>query len=610
METNTWVPVGASKPIASRECFQTALRVWIDKPHTINRRLAGVKPRWERSLPPGGSVPDEDDSFVRRLNAADLDALPSFFADNTVPAKRSWKEGVQVAGFVLERDLLPKQIDKFGPTREVVAVFDDCAVFRNVSGASAISPSVTYRLRLSPDDGIHLELFGLKSADVDDSGVAWLREHVLPKVARWASSEPVNSKQVLVPSLNQVCIERYNAIYFNLKKKHGKHLCKIWPETTDPLKYVYEDISIASYLLTLWEQEKDEGASEPPTFVDVGCGNGLLVYLLAAEGYKGVGIDVRKRKIWDLYGPKTRLLEQAITPEVRLPEYSWWIGNHSDELTPWIPYLASRSRPDARVFLLPCCPFGFHGKYQRQHGNMSQYQSYLLFLQDLCRGLRFSVQLDRLRIPSTKRICLVCKPSDAAGDAGFGAGSPAAWKSVPDRIRWPSADPGESRTETAGDSNDGHGTEGFKPREGVEAVRNCTQLDRSFLDSTVDLIAKRLLQAEATDGEALPDRDHWNRGGVMHLRDLVQLLTEKDLQTLKSQCGGLQTLIRNHRHIFLVQKGLVSLNVPSTETRRRIQSKSGPASKCPPRKKQCWFFAHHPQGCPLTADSCHFLHGA
>ncbi|XP_042146599.1 probable tRNA (uracil-O(2)-)-methyltransferase [Ixodes scapularis] len=304
------------------------------------------------------------------------------------------------------------------------------------------------------------------------------------------------------------------------------------------------------------------------------------------------------------------LQEQAITPEVRLPEYSWWIGNHSDELTPWIPYLASRSRPDARVFLLPCCPFGFHGKYQRQHGNMSQYQSYLLFLQDLCRGLRFSVQLDRLRIPSTKRICLVCKPGDAAGDTGLGAESPTAWKSVPDRIRWPSADSGESRTETAGDTNDGHGTGGFKPREGVEAVRNCTQLDRRFLDSTVDLIAKRLLQAEATDGEALPDRDHWNRGGVMHLRDLVQLLTEQDLQMLKSQCGGLQTLIRNHRHIFLVEKGLVSLNVPSSETQRRIQSKSGPASKCPPRKKQCWFFAHHPQGCPLTSDSCHFLHRA
>ncbi|EEC00704.1 conserved hypothetical protein, partial [Ixodes scapularis] len=330
-------------------------------------------------------------------------------------------------------------------------------------------------------------------------------------------------------SLNQVCIERYNAIYFNLKKKHGKHLCKIWPETTDPLKYVYEDISIASYLLTLWEQEKDEGASEPPTFVDVGCGNGLLVYLLAAEGYKGVGIDVRKRKIWDLYGPKTTLLEQAITPEVRLPEYSWWIGNHSDELTPWIPYLASRSRPDARVFLLPCCPFGFHGKYQRQHGNMSQYQSYLLFLQDLCRGLRFSVQLDRLRIPSTKRaslltnavLCLRMLTVLLESLNGF--------------VRGP--------TQVSA-------ALGFKPREGVEAVRNCTQLDRSFLDSTVDLIAKRLLQAEATDGDALPDRDRWNRGGVMHLRDLVQLLTVEDLQMLKSQCGGLQTLIRNHRHIF------------------------------------------------------------
>ncbi|CAN7984765.1 unnamed protein product [Ixodes hexagonus] len=603
-----WVPVDASKQLASKECFHTALRVWIDKPHTINRRLVGVKPLSEHRLPP--SENNEQEPFVTSLDAVDLDDLPSFLADNADAPACSWKESTEIVGYVLERDLLPKQIDKFKPTREVVAVFGDCAVFRNLSRTPAISPSVTYRLRLDPDNRIQLELFRSETAGVDDSGVTWLREHVLPKVARWASSEPVNSKQVVVPSLNQVSIERYNAIYFELKKRHGKHLCKIWPETTDPLKYVYEDIAIASYLLALWEQEKEQGASEPPTFIDVGCGNGLLVYLLAAEGYEGIGIDVRKRKIWDLYGPETKLLEQAITPEVQLPEYTWWIGNHSDELTPWIPYLASRSRPDSRVFLLPCCPFTFHGKYQRQHGNMSQYQSYLLFLQDLCRGLGFSVWLDRLRIPSTKRICLVCKPCDTAGAPDFAAGSTVTQGFVPDQMRQPITSP-EGRIqieETAGHSNDTHGSEEFKPREKTEAVRNCTQLDRSFLDSTVDLIARRLLQMEVSDGVPSPDSNHWNKGGVMHLKDLVQLLTEKDLQMLKSQCGGLQTLIRNHRHIFLVDKGLVSLNAPSAETQRRSQSKSKPASKYPQRKKQCWFFTNHPQGCPLTADSCCFIH--
>lgn len=33
----------------------------------------------------------------------------------------------------------------------------------------------------------------------------------------------------------------------------------------------------------------------------MGCGNGLLVHILTCEGHTGLGIDVRSRKIWELY---------------------------------------------------------------------------------------------------------------------------------------------------------------------------------------------------------------------------------------------------------------------------------------------------------------------
>lgn len=56
----------------------------------------------------------------------------------------------------------------------------------------------------------------------------------------------------------------------------------------------------------------------------------------------GLGIDVRKRRIWSLYPPKVSnfLREEPVTPQSRF-DAEWWIGNHSDELTPWIPLLAS-----------------------------------------------------------------------------------------------------------------------------------------------------------------------------------------------------------------------------------------------------------------------------
>ena len=38
------------------------------------------------------------------------------------------------------------------------------------------------------------------------------------------------------------------------------------------------------------------------------------------------------------------LQEVTITPsaENTFPEYDWLIGNHSDELTPWIPVISAR----------------------------------------------------------------------------------------------------------------------------------------------------------------------------------------------------------------------------------------------------------------------------
>lgn len=79
-------------------------------------------------------------------------------------------------------------------------------------------------------------------------------------------------------------------------------LLQIWPENTDPFKFVYEDIAIATYLLILWGDKKQN-------FIDMGCGNGLLVYILTCEGHVGVGYDVRSRKIWDLYPSGTANLQ-------------------------------------------------------------------------------------------------------------------------------------------------------------------------------------------------------------------------------------------------------------------------------------------------------------
>ena len=147
--------------------------------------------------------------------------------------------------------------------------------------------------------------------------------------------------------------------------------------------------------------------------MDLGCGNGLLTFLLTSEGYPGVGIDMRRRRSWSLFGASL-YLESLIDPHavdlhelIRSGQYTLLIGNHSDELTPWLPVLARQCQCD--VFLLPCCFFDFSGKkfMANSHNDSTQYEQYLCYIEELAETLDFDVKRDKLRIPSTKNICFM-----------------------------------------------------------------------------------------------------------------------------------------------------------------------------------------------------------
>ena len=60
--------------------------------------------------------------------------------------------------------------------------------------------------------------------------------------------------------------------------------------------------------------------------------------------YPGIGFDIRRRKVWDIYGQSVELKEATITPNDLhlIKDCDWLLGNHSDELTPWIPVMALR----------------------------------------------------------------------------------------------------------------------------------------------------------------------------------------------------------------------------------------------------------------------------
>ncbi|XP_030895007.1 probable tRNA (uracil-O(2)-)-methyltransferase isoform X5 [Leptonychotes weddellii] len=369
-------------------------------------------------------------------------------------------------------------------------------------------------------------------------------------------------------------------------------------------------------------------------------------YQMLKEKYKdmvkhpGRGIDVRRRKIWDMYGPQTCLEEGAITPNDKnlFPHVDWLIGNHSDELTPWIPVIAARSSYGCRFFVLPCCFFGFTGKYSRRQSRKTQYREYLDFIKEVGLACGFHVEEDCLRIPSTKRVCLIGK-SRTYSPAGEGSMDEQRTQYINSRRGRPMSPPGEAPAPPpprAALGRAGHpdgpqapdaeaakgGAEaranqlwlsGFQPREKAERVRNCATLPRDFIDQVVLQVAHLLLDGEQLNTGSAPSSSSkaWNRGGSLSLAEVARKLDRGTLQRLKRECGGLQTLLRNNHQVFEVLNGSVHIRDWREEKPHRQQ--------CPEAKRRlfseafktriCWFFSHHPDGCVLPSDGCPFAHG-
>ena len=45
----------------------------------------------------------------------------------------------------------------------------------------------------------------------------------------------------------------------------------------------------------------------------------------------------------------------------------------------------------------------------------------------------------------------------------------------------------------------------------------------------------------------------WNRGGKISLSKAMQLLSDSARITMKNECGGIQTLLRNHNQVCVVE---------------------------------------------------------
>ena len=276
--------------------------------------------------------------------------------------------------------------------------------------------------------------------------------------------------------------------YLHLKQTHAKRLMEGWVERTDPRKHVFEDLLIAAFLIEWWHEVYDidnmsdskgkrdgpGGNHELPNqwqqqrqrrpwvgFVDIGCGNGVLVDILRREGWNGWGFDARRRKSWDVFLPATTpspsascpsppwLREMLLIPSILnttqtdikthpdcvtttaapasaeihihqglFPRHTFLISNHSDQLTGWTPLLAAQS--DCPFLAIPCCSYNLSGEKFRarvhnpppdttttEHGrapSQSAYAALCAWTEALAERVGWVVEKEVLRIPSTRNM--------------------------------------------------------------------------------------------------------------------------------------------------------------------------------------------------------------
>ncbi|CAF3660128.1 unnamed protein product [Fusarium graminearum] len=231
--------------------------------------------------------------------------------------------------------------------------------------------------------------------------------------------------------------ERFQDKYSELKNKYARSLVQSWLETTDPAKHVFEDLGIAAFLIELW-RDMYRGV-DFPGFVDIGCGNGLLVHILKLEGYDGWGFDARERKSWSQYNssfsgsPSGKSLQRLLllpsiipveTPDANtkvidpkdvhdgtFPKGTFIISNHADELTPWTPILAAISQ--CPFISIPCCSHNLTGDRWRappprdKSKPKSMFASLVDWVAQIAEDCGWDVETEMLRIPSTRNTGLV-----------------------------------------------------------------------------------------------------------------------------------------------------------------------------------------------------------
>lgn len=251
----------SSSKTTSTYSFEHSVRVYLNKPQVINNWLAG-------------SIIIQDTPSSDELTIL----LPNFNL-------ASYFNQIEI------REFLSKSSKIFNDIRYLVMYTSNLVVFFPIDvevNKKYPSPSFVHMIEYETSN---LNLYIRKGEEEKNNSdysrqVKWLAHELLPKINNWSMNIKADA-EFTCANLNTLklydsMINDYWKLYQTMKTTYWNLFNPIWNQLTgtDPKKFIYEDIHIACYLILAWRYFK----CDVKCFVDLGCGNGLLVYILNDQG--------------------------------------------------------------------------------------------------------------------------------------------------------------------------------------------------------------------------------------------------------------------------------------------------------------------------------------
>lgn len=237
------IPIITSSCVVPLDQFWKSVLLYYHKPHTVNRKVAGVVQlylyRFESE-----KIKQVKDIFsyagilyqVRKLDVIDSKSISHDFMTSFIePYNKGWKptqvpfesiEDDRTAIFLSVRILLSR-VAPYEKSVEIVILNrnNNCVTFLAASKnpKCSVAPQFPYTIELQTSGQLRILLDSID--DCDSNSADWLCEHVFTKLLKWAENQEDSQNGIL--SLSLVDVDAYYNLYHTLKLKYGNQIMQV-----------------------------------------------------------------------------------------------------------------------------------------------------------------------------------------------------------------------------------------------------------------------------------------------------------------------------------------------------------------------------------------------